>query len=127
MVDISSGSSELNRIQKINQLKKRIVGVYGSSLLTTPLNQETLRIILKDDSAELKARKMAENKEIIALRSLELKQREPELITELEKLIDRIKDARPNYGQIDNLYASSNAAVSTQKFVCERCGNRVSE
>lgn len=122
---MSSVFSEEDRLRKIASLKKRIVGIYGSSLLTSPLNTETVHTIFKDDSEEVKARKNADNKEILAARALELKQREPDLIQELEKIIERIKVARHDYGAIDNLYQSSTAALSTQQFVCEQCGNKV--
>ncbi len=112
-------------MRKIKQLKKRIVGIYGSGLLTVPWNTEPLQSILKEDSEEVKAKKNKRNKEILHIRAQELKDREPELIMELEKLIERIKTARLDYGQIENLYASSNAAMSTQKFKCKQCGNQV--
>ncbi len=120
-------NKKLERIEKIKSLKRRIVGIYGSSLLTTPLDSKTVHKIFKEDTAAEKARKKAENAVIIAERTAELKLREPELVQELDKLIDRIRTARQEYGAIENLYVSSNAALSSQKFVCEQCGNQVSK
>jgi hypothetical protein len=126
MSSTTQSLNEVDRLHKIAQLKKRIVGIYGSGLLTTPLNQDVIQKVFKDDNEDVKAEKNATNKRIIAERTVELKKREPELITELEKLIERIKNARPEYGSIQNLYSSSNAAIEKQKFTCEKCGNKVS-
>lgn len=118
-------SQAADRKKKILDLKKKIVGIYGSTLLPSSINQVSLEVIRKDDSEEVRAEKLEENRNIIAERDAAYKQREPELVYELDKIIDRIRMARSEYGSIDMLYSSGTAAIPVPKFICTQCGNKV--
>jgi hypothetical protein len=63
-----------------------------------------------------------------AERALQNQKRESEMLRELERIISRVREARPLYAMADLALAGSNArATEVQRFICKRCGNRETE
>jgi len=81
-----------NRDQRIQDLKNRMVSMYGTSLLNVAVSTETLRPLRKDDTPEERARKQSQNKQIIEAREAAYQAKLPEMIKELEKLMTRIHE-----------------------------------
>ena len=50
--------------------------------------------------------------------------REKKMISELDRVCWRIKDARSEYGKAEEVFATNLPPVQTQTFTCKRCGNR---
>ena len=119
----------MDREQKILDLKHRIVGMYGSTLLPVTANIVTLLIHRRDDSPEERERKIEQNKNIVAQREAAYKKKFPEMVFELEKIMDRIKSARLEYGNanFENIRLTGTAAHTVFNMMCDQCGNRVSK
>lgn len=60
-----------------------------------------------------------------AIKAFEREKRETQMLSELEKIIQRIRDARSEYGKAEAALEGTNAkATEAKRFVCGRCGNR---
>ena len=113
---------------RLIDLKQRLVTKYGSCLLAIAEDAETFPVIRKDDSKEERDYKLQRKKEIIEARELAYEEKVPEMLSELHKIIDRIRAARSEQTTVgmQSVYSTSTAALSVSSIMCERCGNRVS-
>jgi uncharacterized protein (DUF342 family) len=112
---------------RVQDLKKRMVAVYGSSLLPLSLNSEKLEQLRKDDSKAERERKIERNKKIIELREAAYAEKVPEMMKELDKIVERIRAARTEAGAgvLENIYSTGTAASSVFNLRCDECGNKV--
>lgn len=60
-----------------------------------------------------------------AIKAFEREKRETQMLHELEKIMQRIREARSEYGKAEAALEGTNAkATEAKRFVCGRCGNR---
>lgn len=118
----------MSREERLVDLKQRMVAKYGSCLLAIAEDAETFPVIRKDDTKEEREFKLLRKKEIIEARELAYREKVPEMLSELHKIIDRIRAARSEQTAVgmQSVYSTSTAALSVSSIMCERCGNRVS-
>jgi hypothetical protein len=115
----------LNREAKFLELKKNLAWACCSDLLYPPLPPlDALRFSNKD-TEEDKQEKREEHRRLVEEREIERVQREPELIREFEKVIDRLRISRREYDISGPNYASLTEAYRTFRIYCERCKNQV--
>ena len=115
-----------DRERKILELKKKIVKMYGSSLINFLSFQTPVPVIYREDPPEVKQEKQEEIQAIIKERELEYATREPELLDELNTLVARIRSKTDTIDPNSEFYTSSFvAAEAAMRFKCERCGNTV--
>ena len=139
---VSAAASEL--WSRVQDLKRRIIRRYGNDLLPpsaaamresslaavgslNALANKTLCMIRRDDSEEVKQRKIEENNLIRGAREEHSSLHELEQIDELNKIINRVKAARGEYAGYEALYTTGTAAIVVPKLRCDRCGNTNSE
>jgi len=125
---LPSQSQAMSREDRITELKQRMVAKYGSCLLPIAEDTATFPEFRKDDTPEEKELKLQKKRDIIAAREALYKQKVPEMMIELEKLIDRVKSARPELVKsgMENIYSTGTAALTVFNLACDQCGNRVS-
>jgi hypothetical protein len=122
---MNSNKITSNREEKYRDLKKRIAWACCGDLLNPPLPPlEPLRYSNTDDP-ELKSQKKAEYHKKVEEREKERMKREPELIEELDRVIERVRSARSEYNKSGLNYNAIAEAQRIFKFDCERCRNRV--
>eukprot|EP00981_Chlorochromonas_danica_P010883 scaffold3522_cov228-Ochromonas_danica.AAC.2 len=125
-----AGRARQQRSDKLEDLKKNIVASYGSCLLKS-FESRPLERLLKSDSPEQRAQKIATNKEIIAEREAIYKKNEEEMVYELEKIMARIeasgKAAVVSGGRPpgEGLDAPTTAPAHGSQIHCTQCGNKV--
>lgn len=117
----------MSRAERLVDLKQRMVAKYGSCLLAIAEDAETFPVIRKDDTKEEREYKLQRKKEIIEARELAYREKVPEMLSELHKIIDRIRAARSEQTAVgmQSVYSTSTAALSVFSIMCDRCGNRV--
>lgn len=123
-----AGRARPPRSDKLDDLKKNIVASYGSCLLKS-FESRPLERLLKSDSPEQRAQKIAANKEIIAEREAIYKKNEEEMVHELEKIMSRIeasgKAASGSRLPGEGLEAPTTAPAHDSQMHCSQCGNKV--
>ena len=120
-------TSTVDREIKLRNLKSKIIWVCCANLLSPPLKRvEPLRLG-KDDSEAQKAYKRAEHERLLNERDMERIRREPELLKELEKIMERVKQARSEYTAPEVNYAATATANVIFHYYCERCKNQVQQ
>jgi ABC-type uncharacterized transport system involved in gliding motility auxiliary subunit len=115
-----------DRENKIRFLKKRIVKMYGSSLINFLSYQTAIPVIYLSDTPEVRQEKQEQIQQIIQEREKEYALREAELLDELDRLMERIRDRTEDVDPNSQFYTLSNTpAVAKVRFRCEKCGNTV--
>ena len=117
----------MSREDRITELKQRMVAKYGSCLLPIAEDTATFPEYRVEDTKEEREVKMQKRRDIMAAREAAYKQKVPEMMNELEKLIDRVKSARPELlkSGMENVYSTGTAALTVFNLHCDQCGNRV--
>lgn len=113
----------VDRDKKLLDLKKKIAWGCCSNLLCPPLIAIGPLRFAKGESEEEKQIKRLEHSKKLKEREDERIRREPELIRELDRIIERVKSTRVEYTSGIN-YAVVTEAYKTVRFTCERCGNQ---
>ena len=115
----------MSREDRISELKQRMVAKYGSCLLPIQENAFNFQEPKEGDTPEEKAMKQQKKREA---RETAYRQKVPEMMLELDKLIERVKSARPELVKtgMENVYSTGTAALTVFNLMCEQCGNRVS-
>jgi hypothetical protein len=114
-----------DRENKLNILKRNLAWACCADLLSPPLpTLEPLRFSNQDTDEE-KQLKRSEHQARSEAREKERIMREPELIYELDKIIERVKLARLEYENNSVNYRVLSEAYREFKFTCERCKNQV--
>lgn len=118
----------MNRSERIQDLKHRMVAKYGSCLIAIPEDTAAFPAMKKDDTPEERAQKLRKKQLILDAREAAYKMKVPEMLSELDRIIARIKAARPDPAQggvgVDGVHSTSAAALSIT-VMCDQCGNRV--
>ena len=120
----------MNRSERIQDLKNRMVAKYGSCLIAIPEDTAAFPIIRKDDTPEEREQKLRKKQLIIDSREASYKMKVPEMLSELDRIIARVKAARPDPATtqptgVDGIHSTSAAALSVA-VMCDQCGHRVS-
>lgn len=118
----STTNALTEREEKINNLKKRMVAVYGSSLLKIK-EGKTLEALRSTDTPEERARKIEANRQIVAEREEMYKLHENDMLSELDKIVKRIETA-PKPPRPEGIYALTDAAPVTTAAFCTECRNK---
>jgi precorrin-4 methylase len=116
-------SATQDRERKILELQRKIVKMYGSSLINFLSYQTPVPVIYREDSPEERQAKLDEIHEIVKEREREYIEREDELILELNKIMQRIREKNSKMEGTTNFY---NAAPPPPEIRCPKCGNKVS-
>lgn len=119
----------MNRKDRIQDLKQRMVAKYGSCLIAFPEDTAAFPVIKKEDTAEEREAKLLKKRQIQEAREAAYKVKVPEMVVELDKIIARIKQARSEpvkTGAVEGIHSTSTAALSLFTIACDQCGNRVS-
>lgn len=117
----------MNRNERIQDLKQRMVAKYGSCLIALPDDPGAFPVFSKSDTPEERQQKAQRKQQFMEAREAAYKQKVPEMINELDRIISRIKSARPEQkAGMDGVYSTSAAALSVFSIACDQCGNRVS-
>lgn len=118
----------MSREDRITELKQRMVAKYGSCLLPIAEDTATFPDFKKDDTPEEREIKLQKKRDVIAAREAAYKQKVPEMMVELDKLIDRVKSARPELlkSGMESVYSTGMQAQNVFNLSCDQCGNRVS-
>lgn len=115
-----------DRERKIYELKKKIVKMYGSSLINFLSYQKSVPVIYRDDPPEVKKAKQDEIELIIQEREEEYREREDELLDELNKLIGRIRNKNDSLEPNSEFYSLTfTQADEGKRISCPKCGNKV--
>jgi hypothetical protein len=118
-------SATVDREIKLRNLKSKIIWVCCANLLNPPLQRiERLRFSKEDTEAQ-KEWKRAEYASQLNDREMERIRREPELLRELEKIMERVKQARSEYTAPEVNYAATSAANVVFHYFCDKCRNQV--
>lgn len=117
----------MSREERIHDLKSRMVAKYGSCLIPLPEDIAVCPAEKKDDTPEEREAKRALKQQIQEAREAAYKQKVPEMLVELDKIIARIKHARPEQQKagVEGIHSTSVAALSLLSVYCDQCGNRV--
>ena len=122
---MSTSIGTKDRDAKLLSLKRNIAWACCSDLLSPPLPVlEQLRFQNTDDE-ETKRIKRAEHRRASEEREKERIRREPELLNELDKVMERVKSARSSYSKTGINYNAISEAYRVMKFYCDRCKNQV--
>ncbi len=116
--------------KKLVEIKKNLAWTCSTELFTVPLQSIEPLKFSTDDDEESKLLKRLEHKKKLENREKERFEREFELITEFDKVIERVKITRKEaeVSSKANLvnYSYINQSIRTFKFKCATCGNEVS-
>lgn len=113
----------MDREEKLNQLKNSLAWMCCDELLVPPIPLvEPLRL-LNSDTDEIKQEKRNKHTRLIFERDQERKEREPELLSSLDKVVERVVVARPQYKKTID-YATITDQTKTVKLSCPNCKNK---
>lgn len=120
-----------NRLEKLEQLKKKLVSFYGSCLLKVDESRQ-LEILRKTDTPEQRQQKIEINRQIVAEREELYRTNEAEMLEELEKIISRIEAQHKssNASQpttTDSIDAPSGTLAYGSHLSCSECKNKVTQ
>lgn len=122
-----------DRDDKLLELKKRLCWSICHHLAPRPYDiadedevDDGMKIVLGDiDSGKTSS---GTNSIMSAERALQTQKRELEMLRELERIMQRLREARSEYGKADEALKGTNAKqAEAQRFVCKKCGNRDAE
>jgi len=114
-----------DRARKLNELKSKLVAACCQGMLNPPLPSIGALRFDKDDTEEEKDEKRRQHARLCQQREAERIRREPELVRELEKIMDRIRLTRREYTKPEVDYGSAAASLDTYlEFRCKQCHNR---
>jgi hypothetical protein len=119
----------MNRQERIQDLKQRMVAKYGDCLV--PLDAASFPVLQKDDTPKEREEKLLKRKQILEAREAAHKLKVPEMLVELDKIVTRIKQTKSEQTKstraaVEGIHSTSTAALSLLTIACEQCGNRVS-
>ena len=128
----SSSASQIaaataDRESKLQNLKNKIIWVCCAKSLSPPLQYVGALKYEKNDTEDEKIARRIEHTAKVNEREEERIRREPELLKELEKIMDRVKQARLEYSRPEIDYAASANALAIVRYYCEKCNNQVSD
>lgn len=114
-----------DRENKLQNLKTKIIWVCCANRLSPPLQYVGALKYDKNDTEDEKIMKRNEHALKVAEREEERIRREPELLKELEKIMDRVKQARTEYSKPEIDYVANSHALAAVRYYCEKCHNQV--
>lgn len=115
-----------DREEKLRQLKLSLAWMCCDDLLVPPIAAlEPLRV-LNSDTEEMKQSKRNAYTKLVEERDKERRRREPELLLALDKVVDRVVVARPQYKKTID-YATITDQTKTVKLSCSNCRNKDQE
>ena len=114
-----------DRDNKLQNLKNKIIWVCCAKSLSPPLQYVGALKYEKNDTEDEKIARRLEHTIKVNEREEERIRREPELLRELEKIMDRVKQARLEYVRPEIDYAASANAHAIVRYYCEKCNNQV--
>jgi len=113
----------VDREEKVRQLKYSLAWLCCDELLVPPIPVlEPLRL-LNTDTDEIKQEKREKHAKLLEARDRERKKREPELLSSLDRVVDRVLVARPQYKKMID-YATITDQSKTVKLSCSNCKNK---
>jgi hypothetical protein len=110
----------------IADLKKRLISIYGGHIYQFESKVEPPPELIRSDTPEERSTKIASIKRYQEERKKELLSHSDEILMELNKLIERIKETNKRHNE--SQYANSNMALTTPAYIdfrCRKCGNKV--
>ena len=114
-----------DRENKLQNLKNKIIWVCCAKSLSPPLQYVGALKYEKNDTEDEKIARRLEHTIKVNEREEERIRREPELLRELEKIMDRVRQARLEYVRPEIDYAASANAQAIVRYYCEKCNNQV--
>lgn len=118
-------AATIDRDNKLQNLKTKIIWVCCANRLSPPLQYVGALKYEKNDTEDEKIAKRNEHAIKVNEREEERIRREPELLRELEKIMDRVKQARLEYSRPEIDYAANSYAQAIVRYYCEKCHNQV--
>lgn len=110
---------------RLRELKKSMAWASCKELINPPIMATVLPLkILPTDNDIERQEKQLQHKFSKDRYDEELLRREPDVIKEFEKLVDRIRATRHEYKQNGNDYYAIAEGVKSFKFHCSNCNNR---
>jgi hypothetical protein len=109
----------------LQNLKTKIIWVCCANRLSPPLQYVGALRYEKNDTEDEKIVKRNEHAIKVNEREEERIRREPELLKELEKIMDRVKQARLEYSRPEIDYVANSYAQAIVRYYCEKCHNQV--
>ena len=113
------------RAQRLSEWKLRIASSYSTYLLQLPASRAPEVVYVKDTKEE-RERKLRYNEQIIEELDQMYRERRDELVKELERLTEKVKETIRETGDVDKHFGFSGSMHIEEKLFCMQCGNEVS-
>ena len=113
--------------EKIHDLKLKVLWQLGAELIDPPLPRvDPLKFLPADSEAQQKEKRAEYERKLNERDDLKAR-REPELLEELDKIIEKVKSSktRKPINDNDTTIATSRVAEKTSDFYCPQCKNKV--